>query len=138
MIDSNVVGVSPRRAVSRHNAGAFLRTLVIGLTAFLTVVDLFATQAILPSLVKAYQVSPAAMGFAVNASTMGMAVAGLTVALFSRRIDRRRGILLSLTLLSIPTALLAVAPDLMVFTALRIVQGVFMATAFTLTLAYLG
>ena len=83
---------------------------MIGLTAFLTVVDLFATQAILPSLVKAYGVSPAAMGFAVNASTIGMAVAGLAVAFFSRRIDRRRGIVASLALLSIPTALLATAP----------------------------
>ena len=67
-----------------------------------------------------------------------MAVAGLAVAFFSRRIDRRRGIVLSLALLSIPTALLAVAPDLATFAALRIVQGVCMAAAFTLTLAYLG
>lgn len=104
----------------------------------MTVVDLFATQAILPSLATAYRISPAAMGFAVNASTMGMAIAGLAVAFFSRRIDRRRGILLSLALLAIPTALLSVAADLMVFTALRVIQGVFMATAFTLTLAYLG
>ena len=118
--------------------GALLRELVIGLTAFLTVVDLFATQAILPSLVRHYQVTPAAMGFAVNASTMGMAVSGLAVALFSRRIDRRLGILISLALLAIPTALLAVAPGLGTFTLLRIAQGVFMASAFTLTLAYLG
>ncbi len=118
--------------------GVFVREIVIGLTAFLTVVDLFATQAILPSLVRHYQVSPAAMGFAVNASTMGMAVSGLVVALFSRRIDRRLGILVSLALLSIPTALLAVAPGLGTFTLLRIVQGIFMASAFTLTLAYLG
>src|SRR5262249_7832892 len=91
-----------------HSApGALLRTLVIGLTAFLTVVDLFATQAILPSLVRHYQVSRAVMGFAVNASTIGMAIAGLAVAFFSRRIDRRLGVLLSLGLLSIPTALLA-------------------------------
>ncbi len=115
-----------------------LRTLVIGLTAFLTLVDLFATQAILPSLARAYDVTPAAMGFAVNASTFGMAVASLGVALFSRRIDRRRGILASLVLLSIPTALLAGAPDLTVFTLLRIAQGLCMASAFTLTLAYLG
>jgi predicted MFS family arabinose efflux permease len=40
--------------------------------------------------------------------------------------------------LSIPTALLAVAPDLMTFTMLRIGQGLCMASAFTLTLAYLG
>jgi YNFM family putative membrane transporter len=121
-----------------HAAGVLLRTVVIGLTAFLTVVDLFATQAILPTLTRAYQVTPAAMGFAVNASTMGMAVASLGVALFSQRIDRRLGILVSLALLSIPTALLAHAPDLATFVALRIVQGLCMASAFTLTLAYLG
>ena len=121
-----------------ESSGAFLRSLVIGLTAFLTVVDLFATQAILPSLAQHYRVMPAAVGFAVNASTMGMGVAGLAVAFFSRRIDRRLGILLSLALLSIPTALLAIAPDLTTFTILRITQGLCMASAFTLTLAYLG
>jgi len=138
MVDANAGEMPLRNMMRLGGGGVLLRTFVIGLTAFLTVVDLFATQAILPSLVRAYQVSPAAMGFAVNASTMGMAVAGLAVALFSRRINRRRGVLISLTLLSIPTALLAVAPDLTVFTALRITQGIFMATAFTLTLAYLG
>src|SRR5262249_48160666 len=113
-------------------------TVIIGLTAFLTLVDLFATQAILPSLARAYQVTPAAMGFAVNASTFGMAVAGLAVALFDRRIDRRLGILVSLLVLAIPTALLASAPNLLVFSALRVAQGLCMAAAFTLTLAYLG
>src|SRR5215469_15977523 len=103
-----------------------LRSLVIGLTAFLTVVDLFATQAILPSLTQAYGVTPAAMGFAVNSTTMGMAVAGVAVAFLSRRIERRRGILVSLVVLSIPTALLAVAPNLTVFTMLRIIQGLCM------------
>src|SRR5882672_10457890 len=128
MIDTNVGGISSHPMASRQRAGALLRTAVIGLTAFLTVVDLFATQAILPSLVRAYHVSPAAMGFAVNASTMGMAVAGLAVALLSRRINRRRGILISLALLSIPTALLAIAPDLTTFTLLRIGQGLCMAS----------
>ncbi|MGO8920402.1 MAG: MFS transporter [Stellaceae bacterium] len=121
-----------------HPAAALLRSTLIGLIAFLTVVDLFATQAILPSLAAAYGVSPAAMGLAVNASTLGMAVAGIVIALFSRRIDRRRGIVLSLALLAIPTSLLAVAPDLLVFTALRLVQGLFMSAAFTLTLTYLA
>src|SRR5262252_1913217 len=127
-----------RMRMQGHSSGVLLRTIVIGLTAFLTVVDLFATQAILPSLARAYHVTPAAMGFAVNSSTMGMAVAGLAVSLFSQRINRRLGILISLSILSIPTALLAVAPDLTTFTALRITQGLCMASAFTLTLAYLG
>ena len=118
--------------------GAILRSIVIGLTAFLTVVDLFATQAILPSLTRHYNATPAAMGFAVNASTMGMAVAGLVVGFFSQHIDRRLGILLSLAILAIPTSLLAMAPDLTVFTVLRVTQGLCMASAFALTLAYLG
>jgi predicted MFS family arabinose efflux permease len=126
--------------VAIHDAGlsAALRSLIIGLTAFLTVVDLFATQAILPSLTKAYGVTPAAMGLAVNASTLGMAIAGLAVGFLSPKIERRTGVLVSLVTLAIPTMLLASAPNLAVFTALRIAQGLCMASAFTLTLAYLG
>ena len=115
-----------------------LSRIVIGVTAFLTVVDLFATQALLPTLTKFYGVTPREMGIAVNASTFGMAASSLTVGFFSRRIDRRLGILLSLTVLAIPTTLLAIAPDLTTFTILRVIQGLCMAAAFTLTLAYLG
>jgi MFS transporter, YNFM family, putative membrane transport protein len=125
-------------AMHGHSPGVVRRSIVIGLTAFLTVVDLFATQAILPSLARHYQVTPAAMGFAVNATTMGMAAAGLIVGFFSPHIDRRLGILVSLAILAIPTSLLASAPNLTVFTMLRIAQGLCMASAFALTLAYLG
>ncbi len=138
MSNTSYAAAAPHAHRGHPGAGAFLRTLVIGLIAFLTVVDLFATQAILPSLVSAYQVSPAAMSFAVNASTIGMAVAGLAVALVSRRINRRQGIWVSLLLLSIPTFLLGFMPNLATFTILRIAQGVFMSAAFTLTLAYLA
>src|SRR5712692_2722479 len=130
--------VLPTMAVHAHASHVVRRTLVIGLTAFLTVVDLFATQAILPSLTRHYHVTPAAMGLAVNASTMGMAIAGLVVGFFSPHIDRRAGILISLAVLAIPTSLLAVAPNLTIFTILRIAQGLCMASAFALTLAYLG
>jgi predicted MFS family arabinose efflux permease len=119
-------------------AKALTRSVVIGSTAFLTLVDLFATQAILPALAAAYDVGPAAMGLAVNAATLGMALGSLGVAFFSRRIDRRLGVTASLAVLCVPTALLAVAPDLAVFSALRILQGIFMASAFALTLSYLA
>lgn len=122
----------------RPSLGALERSLLIGHIAFLTLVDLFATQAILPLLAHAYGVTPAAMGLAVNASTLGMAVASVAVAFFNRRIDRRRGIIISLAMLAIPTFLLAFAPNIAVFAALRIAQGLCMASAFTLTLAYLG
>lgn len=118
--------------------GGTFRLLVIGIISFLTLVDLFAAQAILPSLTRAYGVTPAQMGFAVNASTLGMAAAGVVIALIGNRINRRQGIWISLGLLAIPTVLLGTMPDLTTFTALRIGQGVFMSTAFTLTMAYLA
>jgi YNFM family putative membrane transporter len=117
---------------------AALRGTAVGLMAFLTVVDLFGTQAVLPSLARAYAVPPATMAVAVNATTFGMALAGLAVALFSHRVDRRWGVAAALALLAIPTALLGLMPSLTLFATLRVVQGVCMATAFTLTLAYLG
>jgi predicted MFS family arabinose efflux permease len=121
-----------------HSGAATVRFVVVATTAFLTLVDLFAAQAILPFLTAAYGVTPAAMSFAVNASTIGMAAGGLGVALFSARINRRIGILAALGLLAIPTLLLSFLPPLPIFTLLRIAQGLCMSSAFALTLAYLG
>ena len=112
--------------------------LAIGLIGFLTLVDLFAAQAILPSLASHYGVSAAQIGVAANAGTLGMAVAGLLAGALGARLERRRAIWMSLALLALPTAALALAPNVAVFAILRVVQGLFMATAFTLTLAYLA
>ena len=125
-----------------HDAGweqkMISRSIIIGLLSFLTLIDLFGSQAILPRLTQLFDTDPASMGLAVNASTLGMAAAGLAVALFSRKIDRIKGIWISLALLAIPTALLGVIDDLTYFTWARIAQGALMATAFTLTMSYLA
>jgi MFS transporter, YNFM family, putative membrane transport protein len=131
-----VLGVAEVSPSSKR--GAAVRLAVIGLISFLTLVDLFAAQAILPTLVRTYSTTPAMMGFAVNASTIGMAIAGVAVALISRHLNRRRGIWVSLAMLAIPTSLLASAPDITGFMILRVVQGLCMSTAFTLTMAHLA
>jgi predicted MFS family arabinose efflux permease len=117
---------------------SFGSSLLIAVIGFLTLVDLFATQAILPSLARDYGVAPAEIGLAANASTLGMAISGLLFGAFSSALERKRAISLCLFLLSIPTASLAFAPNLTVFAILRVVQGLFMAGAFTLTLAHLA
>ena len=114
------------------------RSLLIGVIGFLTLVDLFATQAILPSLAVSYGVTASEIGVAANASTLGMAVAGLFVGAFSANIERKRAIGFSLLALAVPTALLAFAPNLTIFALLRVTQGLFMASAFTLTLTHLA
>ncbi len=115
-----------------------LNGVTIALVAFFTLVDLFATQAILPLLAHRYAAAPAVIGVAVNASTFGMAIGSLLTALFGQSLDRRVGIVASLLILTVPTALLANAPDLATFTALRVLQGLCMSVAFTLTLSHLG
>ncbi len=114
------------------------RSLLIAVIGFLTLVDLFATQAILPSLAAEYGVTPSEIGVAANSTTLGMAIAGLLVGAFSANIERKRAIGLSLLLLALPTAALAYAPNLTIFSLLRITQGLFMAAAFTLTLTHLA
>ena len=117
---------------------SFGSSVLIAVIGFLTLVDLFATQAILPSLAGSYGVKPAEIGLAANASTLGMAISGLLVGVFSGQVERKRAISLCLFLLSIPTAALAFAPNLTVFALLRVTQGLFMAGAFTLTLTHLA
>jgi MFS transporter, YNFM family, putative membrane transport protein len=133
----NVIAMNA--ASSPDDSGrALWRNTAIALMALLTLVDLFATQAILPSLAAHYHVGAAAMGLAVNVSTFGMAAGALAMALLGMRIDRRRGVSLALALLAVPTLLLAYAPDLATFSALRIVQGLAMSAAFALALSYLS
>jgi MFS transporter, YNFM family, putative membrane transport protein len=115
-----------------------LTSPVIALIAFFTLVDLFAAQAILPLLAKHYGARPAQIGVAVNASTAGMSAGALLTALFGGRLDRRAGVVGSLLLLTAPSFLLAFAPDLGTFAALRVAQGLCMSCAFTLTLSHLG
>jgi len=131
-----MIAAAGARALSLPHAP--LRGVTIALIAFFTLVDLFATQAVLPLLAHRYGAAPAVIGVVVNASTFGMAVGSLLTALFGQSLDRRVGIVTSLLVLTIPTALLAHAPDLAVFAALRVIQGLCMATAFTLTLSHLG
>ena len=114
------------------------RSLIISIISFLTLIDLFGAQALLPQILVAYNTDPGTAGFAVNAATLGMAISGLFVAWYADRIDRKRGIWVCLALLSVPTALLSVADTIWVFMALRIVQGMLMAAAFTLTMTFLS
>lgn len=138
MIHANNSPMDPVCIADANAPMNIVRLVLIGLTAFLTVVDLFAVQALLPTLTDHYRVAPSAMGLAVNACTFGMAVGGVSVALIGQRVDRRLGIVVSLILLAVPTVLLAFAPNLWIFASLRILQGLCMATAFGLMLAHLG
>ena len=75
--------IAQTAALPRPAGLTFGNSLLIAVIGFLTLVDLFATQAILPSLAQAYGVKPSQIGLAANASTLGMAISGLLFGAFS-------------------------------------------------------
>jgi YNFM family putative membrane transporter len=116
-----------------------LPTLItIGLTALLTLMDLFGPQAIAPVLASAFRTTPSHMGVAINAATIGMAISGLLTACIADRLERKPVMVAALLLLSIPTFLLGDTTDLMTFALLRIVQGFLMCASFTVAIAYVA
>jgi len=114
------------------------RSTIIAVISFLSLIDLFGAQALLSQIIKAYGTDAGTAGIAVNAATFGMALSALLVAWFADRIDRKRGIWICLLLLGIPTALLYFTDHIAAFMALRVIQGLLMAAAFTPTLTYLS
>lgn len=116
-----------------------LRILItIGLTALLTLMDLFGPQAIAPVLATAFRTTPAHMGIAINAATIGMAISGLITACIADRLERKPVIVASLLLLSVPAFLLGHADGLIEFALLRIAQGFLMCASFTVAIAYVA
>jgi MFS transporter, YNFM family, putative membrane transport protein len=119
-----------------HSTSRALVTM--GLTALLTLMDLFGPQAIAPVLTSAFDTTPGRMGIAINAATVGMAISGLITACFADRIERKPVMVAALLTLSVPTFLLGLAPGLAIFVALRIVQGFLMCASFTVAIAYVA
>ena len=127
----------PAKAQADNMHGALWRHASIALMAFLTLVDLFATQAILPSLAAHYQVAPQRWGWRSTPAPSAWRSArspprwrdtAWIGAWASRQASR----------CSPCRRCCWPAPDLSTFAALRIVQGLAMACAFVLALSYLA
>ena len=112
--------------------------LIMGGAGFATLIDLFAPQAIVPSLARALDASVTVAGTALNCSVIGMAVAGLLASLFIERLGRKVVISGTLMLLGVPTALLSIPAGLVPFALLRIAQGVLMAVNFAVCIAFVA
>lgn len=114
------------------------RLLVVAAAGIAAFLNLYAPQALLPTLAEEFGETPAAVGWTVGASTLAIALtspfAGLLVARFPRR--RVLGACFSGILL---TALGCTAsPDLLSLIGWRFAQGLFLPPLLTLTMAYIG
>ena len=87
---------------------------------------MYETQAILPTVGRDFGVSPSQSGLTVSLPVISVAIAAWIWGNVSDRIGRRRSLILSSSLLAIPTLAGAFAPSFATFLACRIAQGVCM------------
>jgi len=97
---------------------------------------MYSTQAILPELGRAFDVSPSQTGLTVSVVIGALAVGAWFWGPLSDRIGRRASLVLSSAALVVPSAGLAVAPTFAVLLALRVAQGLCMPGLLTVGVLY--
>lgn len=88
---------------------------------------LYATQALLPQLVTAFEITPSQASLTVSVATGGLALAVLPLATLSEAWGRRATMVASLVVATVMGLLLPLSPDFEVLLMLRGVQGAALA-----------
>jgi len=106
-----------------------------GFCAFVT---LYAPQPLLPMLAREFHASAGAVSLVLTASTAAVALAAPFAGVVADRLGRKRVIVLSALLLSLPTAGAAASGSLTQMLVWRFWQGVFTPGIFAVTIAYVN
>jgi MFS family permease len=108
--------------------------VLAGFTAFL---DLYATQPLLPLLMRVFDASHLAVSLTVTASTLAVAIAAPVVGRVADLAGRKRVIVGSAFVLALATGLVATSRGLTQFITWRFVQGLVTPGVFAITIAYI-
>ncbi len=114
------------------------RRLGVAAAGLITFLNLYAPQALLPTLAADFGSDPAHAGIVVTATMLAVAVVAPFVGGISDALGRRRLIVTAGLLLVLPGVAMAYAPTLHALTLLRFVQGAMLPFVFTVTVAYIG
>jgi MFS transporter, YNFM family, putative membrane transport protein len=107
--------------------------ILAGFTAFL---NLYATQPLLPLLMRVFKATHFAVSLTVTASTIGVAIAAPVVGRLADLIGRKRVITGSAFVVTAATALAATSSNLTQFIGWRFVQGLATPGVFGIAIAY--
>jgi YNFM family putative membrane transporter len=105
-----------------------------GMFAF---IDLYCTQPLLPLLATVFHASEANVSLTISASTLGVALSAALLAIFAERVNRKRMIVGSMTVLALCTLLTATATSLPMLAVWRFLQGLVTPGIFIITIAYI-
>ena len=120
---------------SALSAVSTIAIMLAGIAAFL---NLYATQPLLPMLVRIFSASKAAVGMTVSAATIGVALSAPFCGLIAERVGRKRVIVTATLLLAIPTLLASTATSLPMLIFWRFAQGLVMPGIFGVAIAYIA
>ena len=110
--------------------------LAVGISGICAFLDLYATQPLLPTLERQFNVSKAGASLTVSASTAAVALAAPLIGLAADRLGRKRVIVPAMFVLAVPTMLAATAQTLGTLVLWRFLQGLVMPAVFAVMIAY--
>jgi len=114
---------------------ASVATMLAGMCTFLNV---YSTQPLLPLLRETFHASELAVSFTVSATIFATALTAPIIGMIAERRGRKRVIVPSLFLLTIPTALAATSASLGALIFWRFAQGIFVPGVIAVMLAYIN
>jgi predicted MFS family arabinose efflux permease len=114
------------------------RRAAIGIPGFCAFLNLYAPQSLLPLLAQEFSVTPADISLTMTATALAIAITAPFAGAIADVLGRKRVIVASMILLTIPTAMLAMSPSLNALIGWRFVQGLVLPPIFTVVVAYIG
>lgn len=117
---------------------ADVRLLMVALIGFCVFLNVYATQTLLPLFTRLFGVSKFEASLTVSATTVAIALAAPVVGLLAERFGRRRTMVASVSLLTVPILLSATSPTLHAMIGWRFAQGLLMPGIIAVTMAYIA
>src|SRR5262249_35908196 len=115
-----------------------VRRLAVAINGFCTFLNLYSPQALLPELSREFGASAAEISTIMTAGTLAVALTAPITGAIADVVGRKRMITAALFAVSLPTVMVALAPDVHAIVVWRFVQGLFLPPIFAVTVAYIG
>ena len=118
--------------------GSFRAVAAVCLCGVFAFLNLYVTQPMLPMLERIFHASKSVVGLTVSSSTLGVALSAPILGALAEQMNRKRVIVVSTLVLSVPTLLAATSPGLHALIFWRFLQGLVLPGVFAITITYIG
>lgn len=111
---------------------------IVWLLGFFAFLNVYAMQAVLPTVMNDFQATPVQAGFTVGATVLAIALMSPFMGMLSDAWGRKPIIVMSMFALTLPTLLIALADSLTLIVILRFLQGLAVPGIVVVLVAYLS